>query len=201
MGPVERATDLLRQTEDKLRALLSEAANSGDYSSVLTLAAWARSLNELVNSKASGEGKLNEVQPAQRAKKPTPGAARNPAPHHSQNGYPRFLRQGNQLIRIAWSKQKKKEYRHKVPYSILKLLASAMADKGQDGRVFSTEEFLPIHESEDAAPVPNYQAYVGISLLKQAGLIDQHGRQGYSIPQISEFKNAVERIWTKLPEQ
>ena len=67
--------------------------------------------------------------------------------------------------------------------------------------MFCTDEFLPIHEVSDGSQVPNYQAYVGISLLKQTGLIDQHGRQGYSIPRITEFKNAVEAIWETIPEK
>jgi hypothetical protein len=198
MRPVARATQLLRQTEEKLRVLVSEAANSGDYSSVLTLAAWARTVNELTNPTSRVE--RPERQSAAKARKismPSPRTLSS----HNRNGYPRFLRRGNELVRVAWSKREKKEYRHKVPYSILKLLTNAMADKGRDGRVFSTEEILPLHESNDAGPVPNYQAYVGISLMKQTGLIDQHGRQGYSIPQIAEFGNAVEAIWTKLPEE
>ncbi len=105
------------------------------------------------------------------------------------------------LSELRGQSEKKKEYRHKVPYSILKLLAAAIGDKGKDGRVFSTDEFLPIHETNDGSQVPNYQAYVGISLLKQTGLIDQHGRQGYSIPRTAEFTNAVEATWQKLPKE
>jgi hypothetical protein len=111
------------------------------------------------------------------------------------------VRQGDYLVRISWSKREKKEYRHKAPFSILKALATAMTDKGGEGRVFSTDEFLPIHEVSDGGQVPNYQAYVGISLLKKTGLIDQHGRQGYSIPRITEFKSAVEAIWETIPKE
>jgi hypothetical protein len=75
-----------------------------------------------------------------------------------------------------------------------------MAEKGAGGRIFSTDQFLPIHNSTDGLPVPNYQAYVGISLLKQTALIDQHGRRGYSIPQIAMFSEAVESVWRKIPE-
>ncbi len=38
-------------------------------------------------------------------------------------------------------------------------------------------------------------------LLKQMALIDQHGRQGYSIPRLAQFKEAVEAVWQKLPKQ
>lgn len=198
MGPVGRAIELLRQTEEKLRALVSEATSAGDYSSVLTLAAWARTVNDLTKAPPFVE---NEPKSKLHKKALIATGVRKQLRQNNQNGYPRFLRQNNQLVRIAWSKRDRKEYRHKVPYSVLKLLTTAMADKGRDGRVFSTEELLPIHDSEQSEPVPNYQAYVGISLLKQTGLIDQHGRQGYSIPRIEEFRNTVEAVWTKLPNK
>ena len=102
-------------------------------------------------------------------------------------------------MRIAWSKREKKEYRHKADSSVLKILAKSMAEKGSDGRVFATDQFLPVRDQQNAE-VPNYQAYLGISLFKQAGLIDQHGRQGYSIPRLADFKDAVEAVWKKLPE-
>lgn len=201
MEAVNRATELLRKTEEKLRSLVSEATNVGDYASVLTIAAWARTVNQLTKSALRREPTaVTPTQSSQKLTGTTRAVTRNHSSRHSQN-YPRFFRQGNQLVRIGWSKREKKEYRHKAPHSILKLLANAMAEKGKDGRVFSTEELLPLQESAEAGQVPNYQAYAGISFLKQIGLIDQHGRQGYSIPRMSEFKNAVEGIWEKLPEE
>lgn len=74
-----------------------------------------------------------------------------------------------------------------------------MAEKGAEGRVFSTDELFPIQDGTDGA-APNYQAYVGISLLKQMGLIDQHGRQGYSITRPARLVDALEIVWKKLPE-
>jgi hypothetical protein len=38
-------------------------------------------------------------------------------------------------------------------------------------------------------------------LLKQVGLIEQHGRQGYSIPRLPELSGAVEALWRNLPER
>ena len=103
-------------------------------------------------------------------------------------------------MRIAWSKRQKKEYTHKAPYSVLQALVKTMADLGKDGRIFSTDDILPVCGS-DGTEVPTYQAYVGIALLKQTSLIDQHGRQGYSIPRLAEFKDAVGSVWRQLPQQ
>ena len=122
---------------------------------------------------------------------------RSPANH---GGYPRFFRQGDRLVRVAWSKREKKEYEHKAPITVLKALTVAMTDTGADGRVFSTDELLPIRD-HDGAEVPAYQAYAGLALLKQVGLIEQHGRQGYSIPRLRELNGAVEALLRNLPER
>ncbi len=198
MTILDRASHLLQETEAKLRGLVSEAATSGDYASVVQIASWARTLSELLTRKTP-ERTSNAI--------PTPSSRHNGAKgpkqislsRRGQRSYPLFFRQGDQVVRIAWSKREKKEYRHKAAYTVLKVLAKSMAEKGSDGRVFATEQFLPVRDAQNSE-VPNYQAYVGISLFKQTGLIDQHGRQGYSIPRLADFKDAVEAVWKKLPE-
>lgn len=200
MQTVQKAMDLIGDTEAKLRDLVSEAATAGDYGGVLQIAAWARTISELVK----GTGKaLQSATPRPTGKsngKPSKqvGHPTSRVPH-SPKSYPLFFRHEDELVRLAWSKREKKEYRHKAPQSVLKALTKAIAEKGTDGRVFSTDVILPIHGSGNSE-VPNYQAYVGIALLKQTGLIDQHGRQGYSIPRPADFRESVEAVWRNLPE-
>jgi hypothetical protein len=198
MSTLDRGSNLLQETESKLRGLVSEAAASGDYASVVQITSWARTLSELVNREATT--KVNGAVPVPRsAQSGAKGPKQLSLSRWGQRSYPLFFRQGDQIVRIAWSKREKKEYRHKAAYGILKVLTKSMVDKGADGRVFATEQFLPVRDAQ-GAEVPNYQAYVGIALFKQAGLIDQHGRQGYSIPRLADFKDAVEAVWKKLPE-
>jgi hypothetical protein len=198
MNTLDRGSNLLQETEAKLRGLVSEAAASGDYASVVQITSWARTLSELVSRKPAT--KVNGAVPAPRsAQNGAKGPKQLSLSKRGQRSYPLFFRQDDQIVRIAWSKREKKEYRHKAGYGILKVLAKSMVDKGSDGRVFATEQFLPVRDAQ-GVEVPNYQAYVGIALFKQAGLIDQHGRQGYSIPRLADFKDAVEAVWKKLPE-
>jgi hypothetical protein len=196
MTILDRASQLLQETEAKLRGLVSDAATSGDYASVVQIASWARTLSELMGRK-SPERIRSGVPASQRSG--AKGPKQISLSKRGQRSYPLFFRHDDQVVRIAWSKSEKKEYRHKAAYSILKVLAKSMAEKGSDGHVFATEQFLPVRDAQNGE-VPNYQAYVGISLFKQAGLIDQHGRQGYSIPRLADFKDAVEAVWKKLPE-
>lgn len=190
---IERASDLLLTTEKTLRDLVSESAMSGDYASVVRIAEWARSIREML------EGKLSPASERPR----TPAKAKLKAKSsvvRKQSDYPRFLQNGHELIRLAWSKRGKREYRHKAPYSVVQAVARAMQENGAEGRVFSTDDFLPLRDGE-VADIPNYQVYVAIALFKHAGLIDQHGREGYSIRQPRDFANAVETVWKNLPKQ
>jgi hypothetical protein len=202
MDIITRAMKTLQDTETVLQSLLSEAATSGDYGSAVQIAYCARTVHELIDPAPSKRKNATRSQPwlPKKLVKTREAASRSRSlARGKRDGYPRFFRQGNDLIRIALSKREKKEYRHKVSYAVLNALAAAMASKGAEGRVFSTDEFLPIQDSADGSDVPSYQAYVGISLFKQTGLIDQHGRQGYSIPRIAIFRDAVEAVWKNLP--
>lgn len=195
MGNEERAAEILRQAETSLRELVSAAVADGDYASVLRVAAWAKALSDLIKDiPATRQATRQPVVPPQTS---TPGNQKQATPKPT---YPRFLRQGDHLVRIAWSKKEKAEYIHKTPRAVMQATVEALAAAGRDGRIFSTKDFVPLHDSE-GTEVPSYQVYVVIALLKQLAMIDQHGRQGYSIPKLTEFKDAVDAVWRKLPER
>jgi hypothetical protein len=203
MEHARRAADVLRHAESTLRELVSKAATGGDYACVVKIAAWAQAVGDIVKQASSEDSPASVPRPvaaaAPRAPAKVNGSHRK-SPSAATDAYPKFFRQGEQLLRIAWSKKEKKEYQHKATHSALAALADAMVKLGKDGRIFSTDDFLPINDS-DGTEIPAYQAYVGIALLKQTALIDQHGRQGYSIPRPAEFKSDIEAVWMKLPEQ
>jgi hypothetical protein len=199
MTIIDRSVHALERAERELRGLLSEAAGSGDYQSVVQIADWARQLTEM-----TGPAKARESVPVappdggaqpseQRARRAAGSKRRVPA-----SEYPRFYREGKRIVRVAWSKRERKEYEHKAPRDVLQLLAKALKEHGADGRIFTTEQLLPI-TSLDGVEYPAYQAYVGLGLLRKVGLLDQHGRKGYSIAKSSELEQAVEGLWRNLP--
>jgi hypothetical protein len=202
MGPVDSAIELLRRTESELRKLLGEAAITGDYGSVVQIAAWARSISELAAGHSSAARVTSSMTDATRLKVSRVSTSKKPDSRRKAGGedYPRFFRQGDRLVRVSWSKRERKEYEHKAPLSVLKLLADRIAAKGVDGRVFATDELTPVADN-DGVEVPTYQMYAGLALLKQVGLVDQHGRQGYSVPRLAEFKVAVDALCQNLPEK
>lgn len=203
---MDLAGEILQKAESELRALVADAAGDGDYEGVVQIASWARALADVRKETSTAEPRratpISVAQPVsvdsgQRSR----ATASTVAHHRAGNEHVRFFRRGDQLIRVARSKRKKKEYQHKAPRSTIDALVAAIAETGKDGRVFTTDQVLPIRDPGDGSEIPNYQSYVCIAWLKHTGLIDQHGRQGYSIPRLAEFKDAVESIWRTLPKQ
>ena len=73
-----------------------------------------------------------------------------------------------------------------------------MIERGAGGRVFATDELFPVCNITDGRDIPNYKAYVGISFLKHTGIVEQHGRRGYSITHVTDFEASVEKLWAQL---
>src|SRR5260370_37315754 len=124
METTGHAVELLRQTEEKLKGLVSQAAQAGDYPSVVRIAAWAQAVAGLTKSTSVTEPVHHPTGLAHKTKS-LPGTTSAATSRHcraNHNGYPKFLRHGDELIRIAWSKKEKREYRHKTPHAALKAL-------------------------------------------------------------------------------
>ncbi|HKR84579.1 MAG TPA: hypothetical protein VJS37_10405 [Terriglobales bacterium] len=185
---ISKATKILAKCESDLRALVASAADSGDYDAVLRITSWAKQISVMAGSAPANapEKKL--------ATEGTKKIAARPA-------YPRFVRRGDHLVKIGWSKREKSEYEHKVPRQATLALAKVAAEAGKDGRIFQINPLLPLSDPRDGSEIPDYQVYLVIAWWRSAGLLDQHGRQGYSIPNAGQLHQAVESAWTRLLEE
>lgn len=203
MDSVSRAAEVLTQAETNLKELVSKAAASGDYPGVVQIASWAQAVCDLLKKAPSSRTITANTAGATPARAHTPRqavGAKKKTGRSPKDQYPKFFRHDDQLIRIAWSKKEKKEYQHKAPRAVIQALVGAVTEAGKDGAVFSTDNILPLYD-HDGGEIPSYQAYVGISLLKHLKLIDQHGRQGYTVSAPDELPKAVEALWSQLPQR
>lgn len=188
-----KAAKLLVKCEADLRALAALAVDSGDYDAVLRITSWAKQLSAM-----SGGATL----PTSAEKAPTANVHANVQKKTKvRPAYPRFARRGDQLVKFGWSKREKSEYEHKAPRKAGLVLAKVAAEAGKDGRVFQINALLPLSDPADGSAIPDYQVYLVIAWWRSAGLLDQHGRQGYSIPKASQLYQTVESAWTSLPEE
>lgn len=191
-----KALSALSQCEFQLRIELAAAAQAGDYAAIGLLSQWAQAIAAMVGEAAGEAGELStaSVLPA------VPSKTRA-APTRSARGakqtYPRFVRTTEALVKIGWSKKAKAEYEHKAPLALAKQLAAAAGKLGVKGRVFSIESLAAVLLGDGQAP--SYQHYLIVAWLRDAGLIEQHGRKGYSIKKPSTLAADATQHLESLP--
>ena len=190
MDTVQRGRARLSETEDALQALIQEATASGEYDSVIKLTSWAQTVKGLRGAassrKSTGSGLSSQKSRASHSTAPS-DAPRAGGPDRrtrlvgSRSSYPQFYRQGDTLVKVGWSKQSRSEYVHKAARRVVELVARAICNTPvTKGRFLKAEDFLPTSDPEDGAEIANYQGYLALAWLRQAGLVEQHGREGYT---------------------
>lgn len=185
----DKAIKAIRQCETELRGLLAAAADAGDYEIVLKLTLWAQQLAALTVS-TDGSTSLRKptiVAPDSSVKRVVKG-----------KDYPRFGRRGESLVKVGWSKREKKEYEHKAPKRVVDLLASALVRTGANRRIFQASDILRLADPDDGNEIPAYQVYLALAWLRSLGLVDQHGRKGYSITKPKELVATADGAWHSL---
>lgn len=191
------AIQCLHQCEADLRRFVSDAAAEGDYEIVLRLTACAKQVAAIAASVNDDAGRGSMSRRASRAGLNGKSADSN---HVHSNGYPRFGCRREHLIRIGPTKGGSAEYQHKTARPAVDAVVSAVLEAGREGRVFTTRDCLPVVLPSSGSEVPGYQVYNVLAWLKQMGLVDQHGRQGYSICKPQEFLQQIEIAWTTLAQ-
>jgi hypothetical protein len=207
MAIAQKVESVLVGAEKALAALASEAATATDYDAASCLIELAREVNALATK---ARGRLGGV-PYDSASASAPsdsqawtyGAAAiarsQPRGKPKKDEYPRFLREGEGLIKIGWSPSSRGEYEQKTPRKIIDLLAGTITKAGTNGRRFTMDRLLPLVDPDDGSRVPDYQAYIALAWLRQRGLVEQHGRQGYSLVGKDPLESSVNMCWAKLP--
>jgi len=200
----ERPLKALKDCEDALRKLAAESAEEGDYEMLERIGTTARAVSELAHEWQS----RNSVLTAVRNELPSGvlGARSEPARSavttrlRVSRQYPKFIRRGDELVKIGWSKKEKREYQHRAGHAILDAISHALLDASKRRRLF-TMEVLERQLGSGANAVPGYQTYVWLAWLRSVGLIKQHGRQGYSLTKPATFEKDVEQRLAAVPAQ
>ncbi len=219
---LQKGVNILGRAEEQLRQLLGQAAQSGDYDSILVLTDWARLLRDLMDDGGGRGLSRGGTQPASQsgvteAVPDRPDTLQNNMPHaparptgraagtrrtsSRRREYPKFLRDGDYLVKVGWSKSAKAPYEHRSPRRVLTLLLHAVQHAGRDGRRFTMDDVLPLKDAEDGTDIPTYQAYLCLAWLRVEQLIVQHGRQGYSLPSPAELDRQASERLQRLPQR
>lgn len=193
MNP-SRAVELLKQCEAELRKLAADALVEGDDSNSERIADWARTLKAMAaGSNGTPVTGLPVLVPS--------GSNLRRRPRPSPDEYPKFFRRGDELVKVGWSRTERKEYYHRAPRAAIDALVAVVQQIGARGKIFTSDDFLPLKDSADGSDFPAYQPYVAMAWLKQLGLVHQHGRRGgYSLVRDRATESTVGDAWADLPE-
>lgn len=197
-----RASTTIRRSEEDIRGLIAEAATTGEYDLVSRLSGIARRLSELAEEAAGkpSQGGTATIPPgvtveAPAVAKSAPASARRTS---RKQGYPRFEKSRDVLVKVGWSKKERNEYVHKAPKAGVDAVARRVVDLGKGARMFTTEDLLPVKLGSGGDELPGYQAYVCLAWLRDIGAVEQHGREGYSVL-CEDLVGTVNKAWESLP--
>jgi hypothetical protein len=199
MSILQRTDTLLTDTERTLVGLANEAGAARDYDQAASLIELARKIKQLGEEFRGAAPKVAEAHNLLDSFKELGPAAEMKVPIRGRNKlgqYPRFLREGDNLVKIGWSKSQRAEYEHKSPKRLLAVLRESLT--GANGKRILMDKVLPLKDPVTGSVFPDYQSYVCLAWLKFAGLVIQHGRQGYSLPKGIELEKSVEALWANL---
>jgi hypothetical protein len=189
---------VLQDTEKRALALISDAARDADLDGVEMAHAVARHVRKLIESLSGTDSQQQNSSNALDGGR-EPGHAFRSKQKTRKGEYPRFCVREGVLRRIGWSKKGKREYEHKVPKDVFASAVKAAASVGATAHgPVTAEEIMERVTDAAGVPVPSYQVYVVIGLLKQKGCIEQVGREGYVIP--NDIDTRAHALWADLVE-
>jgi hypothetical protein len=190
---------ILNNAQAELRSLLEEALADSRYTDVAAIARVADGLAQLGASSGSpiGESTISvPLTPESRPSAASPSRRTRPS-----RTFPRFEREGDKLVKIAWSKKDRAEYEHKAPRSVIDLLIEAIRNRKGEGAKFEAPDILPLKDSKTRREIPSYQSYLALAWLRHEGVIAKYGRDGYALKPTAARQEHVAELWEALPSR
>jgi len=200
MGTVQEAKRVLVEAEGSLRRLIEQGLREQRYRDVAEIAELAEGLSRLLQSSGGLEGARRETAAVLPA---GPAAPPPPIKHSRAKGgsteYPRFERDGDKLVKIAWSKKNKAAYEHRAPREAVIAFARHLTGHVREGKVFVVEGLIPVPDVANGGEIPAYQVYLTLGWFRSIGVIEKKGRDGYVLRRGSLSDGALDKLWASLP--
>lgn len=193
-----RLLDILSRADAELRSLIEELAKEGAYGDVASTARIAQAVAGLKEDAINGTvAPLVEqpTEPHEAIALPKPGTSRR----RGAKDYPKFGRDGDKLVKTAWSKRDRAEYEHRAPRTVVDLLLQTIVKKKGEGRKFEASEVLPIKDPATRQELPSYQSYMALAWLRAEGVVTKKGRNGYVLKSGAASPERISQLWEALP--
>jgi hypothetical protein len=199
------AAETISGAEVKLRGMMQAALTKQQYTDVARLAPLADGLLSILkmarNGNASSPMAVNaDIDSAEnRANKSgTIGRIASTTPQIPELSYPRFERQGDRLVKIAWSKKDRREYEHRAAADIIFRIAELFERDRSPGTAFMMDGLIPF-KTHSGADIPSYQAYLALAWFRSLGAIEPRGKDGYAVV-VENLGTRVKSAWNSLPD-
>jgi hypothetical protein len=200
------AAEAISGAEAKLRAMMQTALAKQRYADVARLAPLADGILNILKMARNGDTALPtplivDVDRAEhRANQSDDAAVRvtSTAQRSSEVGYPRFERQGDRLVKIAWSKKDRREYEHRSTADIIFRIAELFERDRGLRTAFMMDDLMPF-TTRSGADIPSYQAYLALAWFRSLGVIEARGKDGYALV-VENLRNRIKSAWNSLPD-
>jgi hypothetical protein len=205
MSTIQRAYRVVGEAEGQIQRLIGKAAEEADYDVLARLAELARGLREMrpedipipvVPATASASAERTKRQSSE------VGTQRKVHPEKTRvrAKYPRFSRDGENLVKVGWSKANQSEYQHRAPWAVLANLVSRLeARPRMKNSLFTMDEILPLEIGEGTV-APDYQPYLCLAWLRSTGVVTKRGREGYRV--LADLSmSTVNTLWEGLLQE
>lgn len=205
MSYIDRAVQVIKGAETALRDIIAQALTANAYGELSKVASVADTVAALIGELDAGARSTVPVdEPAgtpaiQQTPTSTQAAVRaNPPAASRRNAYPRFLRDGDRLLKVAWSKKERQPYEHRAPQAVIQTLLNAIRQRKGEGKLFQAADVLPLNNA-NGEEYPSYQSYLALSWLRHVGIVTKKGREGYVLKKGAATPDQISRLWTSLP--
>lgn len=199
MSDLARAYDIISNAEQGLRDLMQAALTEKRYRDLGEVAPLADALAEMRRCPSSGHAETMGPVSARSEVESNAVETKNSDVRVKQqvDVYPRFERDGDKLIKIAWSKKDRNEYEHRAPREVVFAVGDVLASKVSPGGIFAMDKFMPFKDP-DGNDIPSYQAYLALAWFRVLGFVESRGKEGYSIAGSSLKEAAIRDAWNSL---
>ncbi len=198
MAPSAAVLQILNEAQAQLRSLLQEALANNRYTDVAEIARVADRLAQLGAESGLAPPTDESAHPARVSRPSAAPPTRHTRPSRT---FPRFEREGDKLVKIAWSKKDRAEYEHKAPRNVVDLLIEAIRNRKGEGAKFEAPDVLPLKDSKTRREVPSYQSYLALAWLRHEGVIAKYGREGYLLKPTTAQREHIAELWEALPSR
>lgn len=114
-----------------------------------------------------------------------------------KRGYPKFGREGDNLVKTEWNNVKNTAQRHRVPFATVSQMVGAINDNG--GQVFR-KNLLQNFTTAGGKKLPMHQLYIVLGWLLSTKAIAKKGRGDYHPDSKKLTPGALQESFAKLKE-